>query len=131
MLKKLRMMANFFCVGFGMFLMAGCIPIIIGAAAGAGGVAYAEGILTKNLDEPIDRLHKISLSALKGLKMTIDQERISGARSIIKAFDVDRSKITVTIEKLTEKSSKLNIRVGVFGDQTKSQMILNAIQKKL
>ena len=131
MLKTLHRWICLTVLGISVSVLTGCIPLVLGAAAGAGGVAYVQGILQKNLDMPIDKLQGISLDALKRLKMTVKEEKIEGTKSYIKAEDVDHAKINITIEKLTENSSKLNIRVGVFGNQTKSQMILNAIEKKL
>ena len=34
----------------------GC-ALLVGAAAGAGGFAYVKGVLQKNFDYPLDRLH--------------------------------------------------------------------------
>ena len=48
-----------------------------------------------------------------------------------KAKDTKGQDVHVNVEALTERSSKLSIRVGVFGDEAVSQMILNAIQKRL
>ena len=45
-------------------------------------------------------------------------------------FD-DGKRVKIHINALTERSSKITIRIGVFGDETKSQMLLNAIQKRL
>ena len=131
MLKVLRRLTCLLFLGISVSVMTGCVPLIIGAAAGAGGVAYVQGILHKNLDIPIEKLHRMSLDALKRLKMTVKEEQIEGAKSSIKAEDVDHAKIKITISKLTENSSQLNIRVGIWGNQTKSQMILNAIEKKI
>ena len=131
MLKTWRRLAGLMSLGISVSVMTGCVPLIIGAAAGAGGVAYVQGVLHKNLDIPIDKLHRISLDALKRLKMTVQTEKVEGAKSTIKAEDVDHAKIKITINKLTENSSQLNIRVGIWGNQTKSQMVLNAIEKKI
>ena len=131
MLKALRGITCSVFLGISVSVVTGCIPLIIGAAAGAGGVAYVQGILHKNLDIPIDKLQRISLDALKRLKMTVKEQKVEGAQSFIKAEDVDHAKIKITINKLTENSSQLNIHVGLWGNQTKSQMILNAIEKKI
>ena len=108
----------------------GCF-LILGAAAGAGGLAYIKGILEKNFDYPIKKMDKASVEGLKDLGFFVTQDELNLHSATIKAEDDEGKSITVEIEALTEKSSKLKIRVGVFGDESKSQMILNAIQARL
>ena len=109
----------------------GCVPLLIGAAAGAGGIAYIKGTLEKNFDKPVDEMHRAGLSGLKSLDMTISEDKTTQHEALIAAKDKENKKITVKIEALTEKASKIRIRVGVFGDQEKSLMVLNAIQRKM
>ena len=109
----------------------GCLALVVGAAAGAGGIAYVKGALEKNFDKPVLAVHKASLSTLKNLKMTIKEEKLDQHKGTIKAEDSAGKSVTIESEALTEKSSKITIRFGVFGDESRSQMILNAIQKRL
>jgi len=110
---------------------AGCVPLLIGAAAGAGGITYVKGALVKNVDHPVKKAHKASLSALKSLKLFVRSDEFSRHSSVIKGEYTDGKSFQINIEALTERSSKITIRVGMLGDQEKSQIILNAIQKKL
>jgi len=111
--------------------MVGCIPLLIGAAAGVGGVTYLKGSLVYNVDHNVKKVNKASLKVLKDLKLFIFSDELNKHSSTIKAEYADGKKISVFIDAITERSSQIIIRVGTFGDQGKSQAILNAILKKL
>ena len=83
------------------------------------------------LDKSVEEVHKASLSGLKKLEMTIKQDEATLHSAHITAEDKEKQKISISIDALTEKASKIQVRFGVFGDQEKSQMVLNAILKKL
>lgn len=110
---------------------AGCVPLVVGAAAGAGGVAYAKGVLEKGFDKSVEALHRASVKGIKDLKLfIISDEAHRHTSKVVFEFD-DGQKGEVTIKAMTEQSAKMKIRVGIFGDEVKSQMVLNAIQKHL
>ncbi len=109
----------------------GCVPLVVGAAAGAGGVAYAKGVLEKGFDKSVEALHRASVKGIKDLKLFIISDKARRHTSkVVFEFD-DGQKGEITISAMTEQSAKMKIRVGIFGDEVKSQMVLNAIQKHL
>ena len=126
--KKISLLAVVVAAGVS---LSGCIPLLVGAAAGAGGIAYIKGTLEQNLDASVEKVHKATLAALKGLKLSITKEELSLHDSKIQAEYPDNTKINIDSTSLTEQSSTIKIRVGVFGDQQKSEVILNAIRKKI
>ena len=131
MVKTLKSFGLMMFLGCLILAASGCVPLIIGAAAGAGGVAYVKGGLEKNFDKPVDDIHRAGVRALKKLKMTIKDDVITQHNAKVKAVDSTGKKVELDIEALTEKAAKLRIRVGIFGDQESSQVILNAIQRQL
>ena len=114
-----------------MILQSGCAAMMLGAAIGAGGVAYFKGNLEKNLDHPVKSVHKAALSALKKLKIIVVNEKLDIHSSKIKAKFSDHKDVHIDIKALTAKSSKIKIRVGALGDEDSAKMILNVIEKKL
>src|SRR3990167_5110932 len=95
----------------------GC-ALLFGAAAGAGGFAYVKGDLQKNFDYPLDRLHKACTRALRDLKAIVSSDETDKHSSKIK-FTLEGDKTgEINIKALTEKASKLSIRIGIFGDET-------------
>ena len=125
-----KMNLNILCV-FIVITTAGCVPLLVGAAAGVGGVTYVKGAVVQNVTHTVDKVNKASVKALKDLKLFIISDELNKHSSVVKAEDEKGKKISVFIDALTEYSSKITIRVGTFGDQVKSQEILNAILKKL
>ncbi len=109
----------------------GCFPLLVGAVAGAGGVSYVKGITEKNVDYSVKKVHKATLSACKKLKLFIKNDELNRHSALIKAEFQNGKKITVEIKALTERVSKITVKTGILGDEEKSRMILNTIEKKL
>jgi hypothetical protein len=116
---------------FSLITMSGCIPLLIGAAAGAGGITYAKGALVQNVDHTVSEVHKAGVAALKKLDLFVTEDKLDKHTAVIRAEYNDGQKIQVFIDALTERSSKITIRIGTFGDRAQSEIILDAIQKKL
>jgi hypothetical protein len=109
----------------------GCIPLIVGAAAGAGGYAWVRGALVKEFDVPAETLSSASIRAIKQLNLSLEEEKTDRLSGYIRAKLADKQKVVISIKALTEKKSEVRIRIGVFGDQAKSEMVLNGIKKNL
>lgn len=109
----------------------GCVPLLIGAAAGAGGVAWVKGGLEQNFDKTVDQLHRASLAGLRDIKCAVRNDQIRKHLAKIDFEFDDGQKAAININALTERSAKLKIRIGVLGDETKSHIVLNAILKHL
>jgi len=109
----------------------GCVALLIGAAAGAGGVAWVKGSLEQNFDNTVDQLHRASLSGLRDIKCATRSDQIRKHLAKIEFEFDDGQKGTINLKALTERSAKLKIRVGILGDETKSHIVLNAILKHL
>jgi len=123
---------NIFLVGILIFLStAGCIPLLIGAAVGVGGVTYIKGALVKNIDATIEELYDAGLSAFKELDIYVVSDGLDKRSALILGEFANTQHVKVYIQALTERASKITIRVGMIGDQTQSQSILTAIENKL
>jgi trimethylamine:corrinoid methyltransferase-like protein len=114
-----------------MLATTGCIPLLVGAAAGAGGIAFVKGKLEQNIDEPVEKVHEASVAALKDLGLFVKSEELNPHESTITAEYETGQKVNIETEALTEYVSKISIRVGLMGDQEESRLILSAIEKKL
>jgi hypothetical protein len=110
---------------------AGCIPLMVGAAAGVGGYAWVKGALVKDFDVPALELHKATISALKDLKVDITEDKSDRLSALVNGKFADGNKIVINIEAMTERTSRIKIRVGIIGDKDRSEMIYNAIKKRI
>ncbi len=131
MFKKLKNSLLVVLLIAGVFALSGCFALFVGAAAGVGGYAWVKGSLEKEFQVSTDKLYKVTIKTLKQLDLPIrseDQDRLSA--KVTSEFS-DGADVTIAIDAITEKSAKLKIRVGVFGDKTRSELILNKIQKNL
>jgi len=109
----------------------GCVALFLGAAAGAGGVYYFKGNLEKNYDYSVSQVHDSVLAALKSLGTFIKEDELNKHSAAIKFEFEDGTKGRVEVIALTERASKLKVRIGVFGDEEKSRKILNEIEKNM
>lgn len=110
--------------------LTGCVAVVAAGAAGTG-VAWYRGRLEANLDQNIEAVFAASQKALNQLEFA----NISNKKSTVDAEIVSRTaldkKVEIRLEKVTDRSTKVTIRVGVFGDETLSMSILDKIKAAL
>lgn len=110
--------------------LTGCVAVVAAGAAGTG-VAWYSGRLEANLDHDLDTVFAASQKALTRLEFA----NISNKTSRVDARLVSRTaldkKVEITLQKVTDRSTKVMIRVGVFGDETLSMSILDKIKAAL
>jgi hypothetical protein len=117
-------------LGISVVGLTGCVAVVAAGAAGTG-VAWFSGRLEANLDQNIDAVFAASQKALTQLEFA----NISNKKSSIDARLVSRTaldkKVEITLQRVTDRSTKVMIRVGVFGDETLSMSILDKIKAAL
>ena len=111
-------------------VLSGCLVLAVGAA-GAGGAFY----LTGDLEATIEARPEQIIAATEKAFREMDFATVSASASEVDGKAIARTatdkKITVTTKFKSEKTSKLSIRIGIFGDETLSRMILEKIKKNL
>lgn len=125
-----RVLAMLALGGFLVTMQSGCL---VAAAAGgaAGTVAYLSGDLEANLDAPVSRVFEASKQAMRDMDYVVVNTVNGSDKSEVVARTRDDNKVQIVIQPLTEKSSKISIRVGTFGDETLSTKILEKIRSHL
>jgi hypothetical protein len=110
--------------------LAGCLAVVAAGGA-AGGMAYIKGELLVELEKEVTAVN----NAIEKAGQRLELHPISAERDLMGGKFVFRNaqdeKITVTSTARTSKGTELSIRVGMFGDQQRSQMILDRIRKEL
>ncbi len=112
-------------------LTSGCVPLVIGAAAGAGGITYIRGAYEKNLDKPLEKVYRASLKALNKLQMTITKENVDKHEAVVEFSTKEGKPGKLVLKALTEKATNISVRIGTFGDETLSRMLLTSIEANL
>jgi hypothetical protein len=108
----------------------GCVVVAVGAGV-AGTVAYVKGDLEAVEARDIDAVHAATRRALKDLGLTLGRDTRDALSAVIIARDAQDKKIKVKLKSMTAKTTKISIRVGVFGSKTKSNLIYQKIHDYL
>ena len=130
-MKNMKKILGGLFLAFTVVATSGCFALVVGAAAGAGGVIWAKGSLVKELNVPLDRAHKAGVSALKKLELPIIIDRKDKLTAKLESKFADGTNVWIDMNSLTSKTTKVVVRVGAIGDQTRSQEIMDMIEKYL
>lgn len=114
-------------------LLTGCAAALVagGVAAGAGTVLYVQGAMEATYDRSFDDVWQASQDGIKSLGLRPTKRDKSPTKGILKTRRLDDKPVTIVVRPLTEKTTKLTIRVGTFGDEVTSREILEAIDSQL
>ena len=113
-----------------LFSQSGCL-LLVGAGAGAGSAAYYMGKLEDEVNAPAEDLHEAAISALKKLEMPLIKDQGDKLSGKIESRTADDRSVWIYVDSLTATRSKITIRVGLIGDEIRSNQILNAIRESL
>jgi len=128
-MAKARVFLIFLLIGCAVLLQ-GCMIAAVGAGA-AGTVAYIRGDLQTVEAASIDDVYEATLKAMDELELSITQKSKDAMSAKIIARDAQDKKITIKLAATAEGTTKLSIRIGVFGNERKSRLIYDQIKKKL
>ena len=111
-------------------LQSGCVLFLVGAAAGAGAgtYAYVSGELKGSESVSLDKAWNASLAAMKDLEFPITTKSKDALQAEVVARTSADKKIVVKLKKVSDKTTEIRVRVGTFGDETLSRMILDKIK---
>lgn len=113
-----------------MLLLQGCVVAAVGLGA-AGTIAYVRGDLESIESESIDVVYDASLKAMKELELLPTRKSKDALGAEIVTYDAQDKKIMIRLKSATEGTTKILIRVGVFGSETKSRLIYQKIHDNL
>jgi hypothetical protein len=108
----------------------GCVAAAVGAGA-AGTVAYIRGDLEAVESEDIHTVYASTKKAVGQLGLSVTKDSKDALSAVIVGRDAQDKKITIKLKATAEKTTKLSIRVGVFGSETKSRLIHQKIRDNL
>lgn len=111
-------------------LLQGCMTVAL-VGAGAGTVMYTMGDLEAVLPTDISTAYEAAQKSLVQLELNISSKAKDALAAEIIARDAQDKKVTIKLKSTSQYATELNIRVGVFGDEDKSRLIYEQIQKNL
>jgi len=110
--------------------LTGCVVVAAGAV-GAGAVAYVRGELESSVEADLDTTYLAAQRALARLEFAkIDQRKSGLDAQLVHRTALDK-RIEVKLKKVTDRLTKIQIRVGVVGDQELSLTLLDKIRAEL
>lgn len=115
-------------------LASGCAALVLAGAAGAGaagGVLYAKGDLEASLEHPYKDVVNASRDGIDDVGLHLIQENDLGTATVFDCRRSDDKKVVVRVTSVTSDLTKINIRVGTFGDEDYSRYLYDKIQKRL
>ncbi len=127
-MQKKQVVIMILFVGMAVFIQ-GCVVAAVGA--GAGTVAYVRGDLQTVESKSLDDVYEATEKAIKELGLNVTKKTKDAMSATIVARDAQDKKITIKLSASTEETTKLSIRIGVFGSETKSRRIYEEIKKNL
>jgi hypothetical protein len=111
-------------------LVEGCVVAAVGGGA-AGTVAYIRGDMEVVEAKDIGTVYKATEKALEELGLVVSKKTKDALSAKIIARDAQDKKITIKLNAATEETTKLSIRIGMFGNETKSRLIYQKIRDNL
>jgi endo-beta-N-acetylglucosaminidase D len=111
-------------------LVQGCLVAAVGVGA-AGTIAYVRGDLEAVESQRLDVVYEATLKAVEKLQLSVTTKSKDAMSAVIVARDAQDKKVTIALKAVTEEATKLYIRVGVFGSETKSRLIYQEIHESL
>jgi hypothetical protein len=108
----------------------GCMLVAVGAAAG-GTVAYVKGDLEAVESKDLDSVYAAAKQAVDQLGLKVTRDSKDALQAVIVARDARDKKNTIKLKKLADDTTKLSIRVGVWGSKTQSNLIYQKIHDNL
>ncbi len=112
------------------FIIQGCWYVAVGAGA-AGAVAYIKGDLEAVEPHDIDAVYAATKKAVAELGLSVTTDSKDALSAMIVGRDAQDKKVTIKLRKTAEGTTKLSIRVGTFGSETKSRLIYQQIHDHL
>jgi hypothetical protein len=124
-----RILLIFLLVGIALFSH-GCVAAAVGVGA-AGTIAYVRGDLEVVESYSLDKVYQATETALDELELNVISKSKDALTGTINARDAQDKKVTITLKKVAEQTTSISIRIGTFGDETKSRMIYQKINYNL
>ncbi len=124
--KKLILLLLLFSIS-----SSGCALLLAGAVGGAGTAAWLSDKLSQEVDASFDKSIDAVTQAMASLKLDVTKKTVKDDVAQIKGTYIDGRMIWIDVRPLTSTTSRIDVRVGAFGDEIASRRILDSVLKHL
>jgi hypothetical protein len=112
-------------------MLSGCAFLLVGAAGGAGGYAWSQGKLSFTTAHSVTECHDATIAALKSLGIMIVSDKTDKLAGKITGKTSTGTPIVIDLEPEEGNLTKLDIRVGYWGNKVMSERIADEIKQRL
>ena len=126
-----RRLAGIFFIGLLLMTASGCLALLVGGAAGGGTAMWLSEKLVQQVNAPLDRVVRAAKSGLQSLNLTVTKETVKKDVAQIMSEYTDGKTIWVDVHRITNTSSKIEVRVGAVADKEAAEKIMNSIKRYL
>ncbi len=115
------------------FTVQGCFLLLLGggAAAGAGAVIYARGELQAVETTSIQRTWDATHDAMRDLGFAVTDQEKNPDSATLQARTKDNDEVNIRLQAKGVTATEIGIRVGTFGNEALSRVILEKIQRNI
>lgn len=106
----------------------GCVALVAGTAGGAGTALWLEGKISEEVNAPLNKVVKAVTAAMRDMRLEVTKTTVKEEVAQIKGKYTDGRIIWIDVKHLSDRSSQIEIRVGMRGDKDASTKILNRIK---
>ncbi|KAF0096217.1 MAG: hypothetical protein E1N59_184 [Puniceicoccaceae bacterium 5H] len=112
---------------------AGCAVVAVGAAAGAGAstVGYIRGEYVENVPVSQQRLREAVTTVAQQSGLAFINEKTDEQIVVLTYRDEKDDKWVIALDPITENSTQIRVRVGLFGDEGRSRAFLDRVKRYL
>jgi hypothetical protein len=99
---------------------------IAGAAAtgiGVGTYAYVKGDLKRTYEAPMDKVWKATLDTMEEFNLSIESQRKDAFNGVIDGKMADDRTFQINVVRKGTNTTEVGIRVGVFGDRGRAEVM--------
>ncbi len=115
-----------------MLSLSGCFLFVAGAVGGAGTAIWLSGKLTQEFHTSYHATIEATKLALQSLNLPVVSQKGDANVTQIKGSYTDGSEMWIDIDRVTDNSTKVEVRVGgVKGDKEAESIVLKKIQSYL
>jgi len=108
--------------------LSGCVALVAGTAGGAGTALWLEGKISEEVNAPLNKVVKAVTAAMRDMRLEVTKTTVKEEVAQIKGKYTDGRIIWIDVKRLSDRSSQIEIRVGMRGDKDVSTKILNRIK---
>jgi hypothetical protein len=128
---KIKSLITLCAVAVAAFFLSGCAAVVVGGAAGVGTYAYIRGELKVTENAVLDRAWSASQTAMKDLEFSVTTQQKDALQGRIIARTAMDKKVEINLKKISDNLTEIRIRIGTFGDEELSRVIIQKIEKRL